>query len=197
MARLGLRVAWPVISPRSNWARHAQLRCAARTSTRASYTSIRRVTTVETLSSTGAERTILVRPRRLQLQVEGFRDTSFQPGCTSTPLRPRRAGVPRRTRRLVGSFPTYDWPSNPALQLEAGTKRLARLYARAELLLCRACRRQYHHWYFPSDSKHLLDDLLKLGSQQRCGVRRKQDGALPRTTPNDYKWMPTPTRFPH
>jgi len=45
--------------------------------------------------------------------------TKFQPGCTSTPSA-RRAGVPRRTRRLVGQFPNVRLAFQPGtFQLEA------------------------------------------------------------------------------
>jgi len=134
MARLGLRVAWPSYLARSIG---SNAQCDAReTSTRASYTSIRRVTPFELCPHTGSRADILVRHADFNYKWKVSETTKFQPGCTSTPSA-RRAGVPRQladwldsSRNVRLAFPTRTF------QLEAGTKRLARLYARAELLLC-------------------------------------------------------------
>jgi len=172
----GYEWAWPVSRPRSNWARHAQ--CDARRGrrhephTRRFAESHRSKNFVLTL---GAERTILVRHADFNYKWKGFRDYEVQPGCTSTPSAPTRWTYQDELADWLDSFPNVRLAFQPRhLPVGGGTKRLARLYARAELLLCSRAAANIITGTSSSDSKHLLDDLLKLGSQQRCGVRRKR-----------------------
>jgi len=145
----GYEWAWPVISPTIKLGSTCSVRCAARTSTRASYTSIRRVTPFETLSSHWE-------PSGPSSCATPTSTTSGRfPRLRSSNLavhqlpRPRRAGVPRRTRRLVGQFPerTTGLPTRH-LPVGGGYQTTRSSLRQSRIAPLQPCRRQYHHWYF-------------------------------------------------
>jgi len=126
----------------------------------------------------GAERTILVRHADFNYKWKGFRDYEVPTWLYINSLGPDALAYQDELADWLDSFPNVRLAFQPGtFQLEAGTKRLARLYARAELLLCSRAAANIITGTSSSDSKHLLDDLLKLGASNVV-VFDESDGAI-------------------
>jgi sugar/nucleoside kinase (ribokinase family) len=115
--------------------------------------------------SFGIERTILVRHAEFNYHWAGFRDYEVPTWLYINSLGPDALTYQDELADWLDQFPNVRLAFQPGtFQLEAGTKRLARLYARAELLLCSRAAAEAITSASAGDPGHVLDALLKLGA---------------------------------
>src|ERR1017187_9197717 len=115
--------------------------------------------------SFGVERTILVRHAEFNYHWAGFRDYEVPTWLYINSLGPDALTYQYELADWLDQFPNVRLAFQPGtFQLEAGTKRLARLYARAELLLCSRAAAEAITGASAGDPGPVLDALLKLGA---------------------------------
>ena len=114
----------------------------------------------------GTERTILVRHADFNYHWKGFRDTEVPTWLYINSLGPDALAYQDELADWLDHFSNVRLAFQPGtFQLEAGTERLARLYARAELLLCSRAAANVITGVSSSESGRVLDELLKLKSR--------------------------------
>jgi sugar/nucleoside kinase (ribokinase family) len=114
----------------------------------------------------GAERTILVRHADFNYQWKGLRVNEVPTWLYVNSLGPDALTYQDEIADWLDHFPNVRLAFQPGtFQLEAGTERLARLYARAEILLCSRATAAVITGCAPSDTGHVLEGLLKLGAR--------------------------------
>ncbi len=115
--------------------------------------------------SYGGERTILVRHAEFNYHWQGCRDYEVPTWLYINSLGPDALAYQDQVADWLDEFSNVRLAFQPGtFQLEAGTERLARLYARAELLLCSGAAAQAIAGAL-EDPSHLLDALLTLGAK--------------------------------
>jgi ribokinase len=115
--------------------------------------------------SFGGERTILVRHAEFNYQWKGCQDYEVPTWLYINSLGPDALNYQDQLADWLDEFSNVRLAFQPGtFQLEAGTERLARLYARAELLLCSRAAAEAIAGA-SGDANHLLDALLTLGAQ--------------------------------
>jgi sugar/nucleoside kinase (ribokinase family) len=115
--------------------------------------------------SFGGERTILVRHAEFNYHWKGCRDYEVPTWLYINSLGPDALAYQDQLADWLEEFDNVRLAFQPGtFQLEAGTGRLARLYARAELLLCSRAAAEIIAGV-PGDSGDLLDELLSLGAK--------------------------------
>jgi ribokinase len=116
--------------------------------------------------SLGSERTILVRHAEFNYQWKGFRDFEVPTWLYINSLGPDALAYQDQLADWLDDFSSVRLAFQPGtFQLEAGTERLARLYARAELLLCSRAASTLITGIASEDSGSTLDHLLALGAK--------------------------------
>jgi ribokinase len=111
----------------------------------------------------GTERTILVRHADFNYHWKGFRDFEVPAWLYVNSLGPDALAYQDELADWLDHFPNVRLAFQPGtFQVEAGTERLARLYARAELLLCSGTAANVMTGVASSESGRVLDELLKL-----------------------------------
>lgn len=115
--------------------------------------------------SYGAERTILVRHAEFNYQWKGFRNPEFPTWLYINSLGPDALTYQDKLADWLDDFPKVRLAFQPGtFQLEAGTERLARLYERAELLLCSRAAAEVIAGA-RGEPGRVLDGLLTLGAK--------------------------------
>jgi sugar/nucleoside kinase (ribokinase family) len=115
--------------------------------------------------SFGGERTILVRHAEFNYHWEGLRDYEVPTWLYINSLGPDALTYQDELADWLDQYPNVRLAFQPGtFQLEAGTKRLARLYARAEVLLCSRAAAEAIAGASAADPVHVLDALLRLGA---------------------------------
>ena len=116
--------------------------------------------------SFGAERTILVRTPEFNYHWTGFRDHDTPAWLYINSLGPDALTYQDEIADWLDQHPHVRMAFHPGIfQLEAGTERLARLYSRAEILLCDRTAAQRISGVSSDDPNRVLDALLALGAQ--------------------------------
>jgi len=111
----------------------------------------------------GTERTILVRHADFNYHWKGFRDFEVPAWLYVNSLGPDALTYQDELADWLDHFSNVRLAFQPGtFQVEAGTERLARLYARAELLICSATAAHVITGVESSESVRVLDQLLKL-----------------------------------
>ncbi len=114
----------------------------------------------------GAERTILVRHADFNYQWKKFREHDLPKWLYLNSLGPDALAYQDDLADWLDDYPDIRLAFQPGtFQLEAGTERLARLYARAELLLCSRIAAKVITGDTSGDPARVLEALLKLGSR--------------------------------
>ena len=114
----------------------------------------------------GAERTILVRHADFNYHWKKFRDHEVPAWLYVNSLGPDALAYQDELADWLDQFSNVRLAFQPGtFQLELGTERLARLYARAEVLLCSQAAANAITGVAASDPGHVLDELLRLGSR--------------------------------
>ena len=115
--------------------------------------------------SFGGERTILVRHAEFNYHWEGLRDYEVPTWLYINSLGPDALTYQDELADWLDQYPNVRLAFQPGtFQLEAGTERLARLYARAEVLLCSRATAEAITGTSAADPVHVLDALLRLGA---------------------------------
>ena len=115
--------------------------------------------------SFGGERTILVRHAEFNYHWEGLRDYEVPTWLYINSLGPDALTYQDELADWLDQYPNVRLALQPGtFQLEAGTERLARLYARAEVLLCSRATAEAITGTSAADPVHVLDALLRLGA---------------------------------
>jgi sugar/nucleoside kinase (ribokinase family) len=126
--------------------------------------------------SYGGERTILVRHAEFNYHWKGCRDYEVPTWLYINSLGPDAQAYQDQLADWLDEFSHVRLAFQPGtFQLEAGTERLARLYARAELLLCSRAAAEVIAG--PGDSNHQLTALLALGAKN-VAVFDERGGAV-------------------
>jgi len=147
MARLGLRVAWPVISPTIKLGSTCSVRCAARRRHEPHTRRFAESHRSKLCPHTGAERTILVRHADFNYKWKVSETTKFQLAVHQLP-RPDALAYQDELADWLDSFP------NVRLAFQPGTFQLERVpndslvFTPEPNCSSAAVPPQYHHWYF-------------------------------------------------
>ena len=116
--------------------------------------------------SFGAERTILVRTPEFNYHWTGFRDHDIPAWLYINSLGPDALTYQDEIADWLEQHPRVRMAFHPGIfQLEAGTGRLARLYATAEILPLERGSAESITGVSYADSNHLLQALLDLGAK--------------------------------
>ncbi|MBW4030514.1 MAG: carbohydrate kinase family protein [Acidobacteria bacterium] len=115
--------------------------------------------------SFGAERTILVRTPEFNYHWTGLRDHDIPAWLYINSLGPDALTYQDEIADWLEQHPHVRMAFHPGIfQLEAGTERLARLYAAAEVLLCERSAAESITGVSYTDPNRVLDALLDLGA---------------------------------
>lgn len=128
--------------------------------------------------SFGNERTILVRHADFNYKWKGFRDHEVPAWLYVNSLGPDALSYQDELADWLDAHPNVRLAFQPGtFQVEAGTKRLRRMYERAEVLLCSQVAAQAIAGTPSGDVSSMLDALMKLGPRSVV-VFNETDGAL-------------------
>jgi ribokinase len=115
--------------------------------------------------SFGGQRTILVRSPEFNYHWAGLRDHEVPTWLYINSLGPDALTYQDEIADWLDQHPNVRLAFHPGIfQLEAGTERLARLYARAELLLCSRTAAETITGASIAEPSEVLDALLRLGA---------------------------------
>jgi sugar/nucleoside kinase (ribokinase family) len=114
--------------------------------------------------SFGGERTILVRHSEFNYDWKGFRDHDLPTWLYVNSLGPDALKYQDELADWLGARPNVRLAFQPGtFQVEAGTKRLHRMYERAEVLLCSRAAAEQITGLASGDVNEMLNALRKLG----------------------------------